>query len=80
MIVLCLYFCVYWLEMMCAYLYIPPIRAGIRNTCMNPGVEFTVFKIVFYNFDHACDQVYNKRRILTHQNFQNLTHDHSQRR
>ena len=28
--------------------YVPLIRAGMRDTCMNPDVEFTVFKIVFF--------------------------------
>ena len=31
-----------------AHLHVPPIRAGMRDTCMNPVVEFTVFRIVFY--------------------------------
>ena len=31
-----------------AHLHVPPIRAGMRDTCMNPDVEFTVFRIVFY--------------------------------
>ena len=30
--------------------------------CRNPDVEFTVFKIVLWNFDHAWDQVYNKKQ------------------
>ena len=40
--------CVYWSEMLCAHLYVPPIRAGMRDMCMNPAVEFTMFRIVFY--------------------------------
>ena len=42
------FFCVYWLEMLCAHFYVPLIREGMRDTCMNPGVEFTVFKLVFF--------------------------------
>ena len=35
--------------MQCAYLYLPPIRVGMRDTCINyPDVEFTVIKILFY--------------------------------
>ena len=34
-------------ELLCTHLYVPPIHAGMRDTCMNPDVEFTVFKIVF---------------------------------
>ena len=34
--------------MLCAHLYAPPIRLGMRDTCMNPDVEFTVIKIVIY--------------------------------
>ena len=40
------------------------ICASMRDTYMNPKVEFTAFKIVLRNFDHAWDQVYNKNRIL----------------
>ena len=37
-------FSVFWgSEMLCAHLY-----ASMRNACMNPDVEFTVFKILFY--------------------------------
>ena len=28
--------------MLCAHLYVPPICAGMRDTCINPDVEFTV--------------------------------------
>ena len=35
-------------EMLCAYLYVPPICASMHDTCMTPDVEFTVFKIFFY--------------------------------
>ena len=34
--------------MLCAHVYVPPIRADTRYKCMNPDVEFTVSKIVFY--------------------------------
>ena len=34
--------------MLCAHLYVPPVRADMRDTCMNSDVEFTVFKIVLY--------------------------------
>ena len=46
---------VYGPEMLC----VPPIRAGMRDTCMNSDVEFTAFKIVFYEFFcyHPWDQV-----------------------
>ena len=27
---------------------VPLIRAGMRDTCMNPDVKITVFKIVFF--------------------------------
>ena len=48
-IVLCIFFlCLLVRNAVCACLYLPPIRAGMRDTCMNPDVEFTVFKIVFY--------------------------------
>ena len=51
-IVLCLFFlCLLVRNAVCAYLYLPLIRAGMRDTCMNPDVEFAVFtefKIVFY--------------------------------
>ena len=51
-IVLCLFLlCLLVRNAVCACLYLPPIRAGMRDTCMNPDVEFavfTVFKIVFY--------------------------------
>ena len=33
--------------MFCAQLYVPPICAGMGDTCMYPDVEFTVFTIVF---------------------------------
>ena len=42
------FFCVCWSEMLCAHVYVPPIRADTRYKCMNPDVEFTVSKIVFY--------------------------------
>ena len=29
-----------------AHLHVPPIRAGMRDTCMKPDVEFTAFRIV----------------------------------
>ena len=29
--------------MLCAHLYVPPSRACMRDTCMNPDVEFTMF-------------------------------------
>ena len=59
------FFCDYWSEMLCARFNVPPIRAGMRDTCMNPCVEFLMFKIVFYKiFDHAWDQVYNKYGIF----------------
>ena len=37
------FFCVYWSEILCAnlYIHVPLIPAGMRNTCMNPDVEFT---------------------------------------
>lgn len=28
--------------------YVPPIRADMRDKCMNHDVEFTVFKNVFF--------------------------------
>ena len=32
-----------------AHFHVPPIiSAGLRDTCMNPDVVFTVFKIVFF--------------------------------
>ena len=31
-----------------AHLHVPPICAGMCDMCVNPDVEFTVFKIVFY--------------------------------
>ena len=34
--------------MLSAHLYVPPIRAGLRDTSMNLDVEFTVLSIVFY--------------------------------
>ena len=34
--------------MLCAYLYVPPIRAGMRDRCINSGVEFTVSKMLLY--------------------------------
>ena len=37
------------------YLYVPPIRAGMRDTSMNPDEEFTVFKIVFYEILIMCE-------------------------
>ena len=36
----------------------------MRETYMNPEVEFTAFKIVLRNFDHAWDQVYNKNNFF----------------
>ena len=54
---MCIFFWVYWLEMLCVHMNVPPIRAGKHNRCK----VFTVIKIVFYeNLDHAWDQVYNK--------------------
>ena len=32
--------------MLFAHLYVPAIRACMRDTCINSDVEFTVFKIV----------------------------------
>ena len=45
---MCIFLCVYWLEMLYAHLYVPPILACMPNTCMNPDLEFTVFKIVYF--------------------------------
>ena len=33
---------------MCTLVIVPPIRVGMRDSCMDPDVVFTVFKIVFY--------------------------------
>ena len=34
---------------MCTFAcHVPPIRSGMHDTCMNPDVEITVFKILFY--------------------------------
>ena len=50
----------------CVYtcIQVPPICASMRDTCMNPEVEFTVYRVVLRNFDHARNQVYNKSRIF----------------
>ena len=40
-------FCVYWLKKLFAQLHVPPIRASMRDTCMNPDVEFAVSEFVF---------------------------------
>ena len=42
------FFGVYWSEILCAHLYVQPIFLGMRDTCMNPDVDLTVSKIVFY--------------------------------
>ena len=36
------FFCVFWLEMLCAHLYVPPIHECryARYVYMNPDVEF----------------------------------------
>ena len=51
-VVLCVFFLCLWARnAVCTMLYVPLIRAGMRDTCMKPDVEFTVFtvfKIVFY--------------------------------
>ena len=44
---LCVFLCVYWSKMLCAHLNVPPIRASMRDTCMNPYIEYKMFKIVF---------------------------------
>ena len=60
------FYCVYWSEMLCAHFYVPPIRACMRDACMNPDVEFTVSKIVFYDFFyHAWNQVYKRIELFT---------------
>ena len=46
MIVLGVFVSVYWSEMLCAYLNVQPICAGMRDTCMSPDLK--VFKFVFY--------------------------------
>ena len=59
-VVLCVFFLCLWARnAVCTMLCVPPIRAGMRNTCMNSDVEFTVFKIVFYEIFcyHPWDQV-----------------------
>ena len=43
---MCTFFSVYWSEILC--LDVPPILASMRDTCMNPDVEITVFKTVFH--------------------------------
>ena len=62
-IVLCIFLCLFISVHTC--ILVPPIRASMSDTYMNPEVEFTAFKIVLRNFDYdAWDQVYNKNRIF----------------
>ena len=54
-IVLCvLFLCLMVRNVVCTCMYTctctAPIRAGMRDTCMNHNVEFTVLKIVFMKF------------------------------
>ena len=48
-IVLCVFLLCLYIRL-CEHLYLPPIREGMRDkyTFMNPDVEITVFKIVYY--------------------------------
>ena len=50
MIVLCVFLlCLLVRNAVYSHLYnVPLIRAGMRDMCMNPNVEFTQIKIVFY--------------------------------
>ena len=45
-------------------IYVPPIRACMRVTCMNPDVEFTVSKTVFNEILITLGINYNKKRIV----------------
>ena len=47
-----------------AALHVPPIRAGMRDTCMNPDVEFTVFSIVFHELLVLLSILKQKQNIL----------------
>lgn len=44
---MCIFFCVFWSELLCAQLYVPPICVGMRIACINPHVVFKLLKIVF---------------------------------
>ena len=65
-IVLCVFFCVYWSEMLCAH-----CNLHTADSCIYARYVFEawcrvyrVWDCVFWNFDPFWDQVYNKNRII----------------
>ena len=55
---MCIFLCLWARNAVNTMLYVPPICAGMCDTCINSDVKFTEFKIVFYEiFCYPWDQV-----------------------